>query len=497
MKLKINQRINSRWLFQALFTIILCLAFLPNGVGAVSSTTMNFSALDGIIEAQMQKHALPGVAIAIIDGDQVVYTQGYGFADHSQPMTPQTQMFIGSQSKSFTALAIAQLADQGLIDLDAPVQAYIPWFRVADQEASAKITIRHLLNHSSGLSDAGFPTVLSPNTSLEKSIRALESAQLTAPIGSAFQYFNMGYSVLAYLVETTSDQAYADYIRDYILAPLDMDNSTAEPKSAHAIAQGYTRMFGFNFPMSQLIPEYGVGAGYMVSTADDLAKYAIVMMNGAEGLVSPVTGRKIFYPGNVGYGFGWFIADNGAKVFHGGANEAFRTDVNLYPYLDRAFVVLINQGHQFDHFISAVQLRDSIEAFVLRRAPVPVDQGWSVRWMGWGVGLLVLGLSILHVHNFKHLRGWAERAMGMTKGKRILDIGLSFLIPTVILVFVLNQVRGFYGDRFNLWPTLVQMRLVLPDVFILMLVGSIPDYAQGIIKIIQWQKVKKQALPRG
>jgi hypothetical protein len=86
----------------------------------------------------------------------------------------------------------------------------------------------------------------------------------------------------------------------------------------------------------------------------------------------------------------------------------------------------------------------------------------------------------------------AERAKRMSNGKRIWDVGLSFLIPTVILVFVMTQVRGFYGDRFNLWPTLVNLRLVMPDVFILMLIGSVPDYVQGIIKVILWQKNKRQ-----
>jgi CubicO group peptidase (beta-lactamase class C family) len=483
------------WIFRSALTILLFFVIFPSLVTAAPANLNDMSELDAIIEAQMQKHGLPGVAIAIIDGDQVVYSQGYGRAGRNRPMTPQTQMFIGSQSKSFTALAVAQLADQGVLDLDAPVQAYIPWFRVADEAASKTITIRQLLNHSSGLSDAGFPVVLSNDTALEEAVRALEKAALTAPIGTKFQYFNMGYSVLAYLVEVGSGQSYDDYIQEHILTPIGMAESTAAPESAQALAQGYSRLFGFAMPMSQPVPVYGVGAGYIVSTADDLAKYAIRMMNYGEGLVSSTMGRKIFYPSRGEYGFGWFIVDGGAKIFHGGANETFRTDVNLYPNQGRGFVLLINQGHQVDHFISAVQLRDSVEAFVLGRPSIPVDQGWSVRWVGWGIGGLVLGLSVLHVFNFLGLRTWLERAKGMSKGKRMWDVGLSFLIPTVILVFVMIQVRGFYGDRFNLWPTLVNLRLVLPDVFILMLIGSLPDYVQGMIKIILWQKNKQQLDP--
>lgn len=478
------------WLVRLVLTIILVIMIVPNISVAAPANPMDFSELDAIVEAQMQKHGLPGVALAIIDGEEVVYSQGYGRADRNRPMTSETEMFIGSQSKSFTALSIAQLADQGVLDLDMPVQSYIPWFRVADEEVSAQITIRHLLNHSSGLSDAGFSVILSNETSLEESVRALDSANLTAPLGTTFQYFNMGYSVLAYLVEVASGQSYSDYIRDHILMPLEMDDSTADPKEAQAVAQGYSRFFGFAVPMTQPVPEYAIGAGYIVSTAEDLAKYAIAMKNHAEDLVSPMMGRKIFLPGLGDYGFGWFVVDNGSKIFHGGANETFRTDVNIYPNRGRAFVVLTNQGYQIDHFISAGQLKNSIEAFVLGSPPIPVSVGWSVRWIGWGLGILTLGLSILQFSNFMRLSSWSERAKQMSKGKRILDIGISFLIPTVILIIVLSQVSAFYGNRFNLWPTLVNMPLVLPDVFILMLVSSIPDYMQGIIKIVLWQKTR-------
>ena len=477
-------------LLKSLLTITLIFMLLPNVVTAETANLGDFSSLDAAIEAQMHKHGLPGVAVAIIDGDDVVYAQGYGWAGRGRPMTAETPMFIGSQSKSFTALAVAQLADLDVLDLDAPVQAYIPWFRVADETASQQITIRHLLNHSSGLSDAGFAVVLSRDSTLEEAVRALESASLTAPIGSTFQYFNRGYTVLAYLVEISSGQSFNAYIRNEIMIPLGMENSTADPKSDPAVAQGYSRLFGFNFSMAQPTPVYGTGAANMISTAEDLAKYAIAMNNHAEGLVSPTMGGEIFTPVHGSYGFGWFIVDGGEKVFHGGADETFRTDVNLYPNEGRAFVLLINQGHQFDHFVSAAQLRDSVEAFVLGNPPIPVSQGWSVRWMGWGVGIITLGLSIMHIHNFVRLRSWRERARNMSRGKRMMDIASSFLIPTAILIIVLSQVRAFYGDRFNLWPTLVGMPLIIPDVFILMLVAVIPDYLQGILKIILWQSNK-------
>jgi CubicO group peptidase (beta-lactamase class C family) len=474
------------------FATIMTFTLALISVKASSATQTNYSELDTLVTEQMKKHGLPGVALAVIEADEIVHLQGYGMAGRNRPMTPQTPMFIGSQSKSFTALAIAQLADRGKLELDSPVQAYIPWFQVADAGASSKITIRHLLNHTSGLSDAGYSVILSPETSLEDAVRSLRKAQLTATVGTTHQYFNLGYSTLAYIIEVTSGQSYADYIHQHILMPLEMHNTTAEPKSMPGIAQGYSRLFGFAFPMSQPVPEYAIGAGYLVSTAEDLARYAIVMKNGGAGLVSPQMLREIFSPGPGSYGFGWYIVDDGGKIFHGGANETFSTDVNLYTREDRAFVLLINQGHQVDHFISAAQLRDTLEAVTLGRTPPPVSEGWSVRWVGWGLGILTSALVFMQIRNFLGLRSWRKRAQDMPVGKRRWDIGLSFLIPTVILTVVLSQVKAFYGYRFNLFPTLVNLRFVLLDVFILMLAGILPDYVQGISKLFIWHKSNRQ-----
>jgi CubicO group peptidase (beta-lactamase class C family) len=443
--------------------------------------------LDAVIAAQMAKHALPGVALAVIENSEIVYVKGYGVDSTGRPMTPQTPMLIGSQSKSFTALAIAQLAEQGKLDLFVPVQTYIPWFRVADETASARITLDHLLNHTSGLSDSGFGIVLPPETTTEQAVRSLAQAQLTAPVGSKHQYFNLGYSVLSYIIEIVSGQPYADYIQAHILAVLGMTDSTADPFTAADRTQGYTRLFGFPIPMDEEIPIYGVGAGYIVSTAENMARYAIAIMDEGAGLVSPRMMKRILTPGLGAYGMGWYIYDNGAKIVHGGANQTFRTEVNLYPRQGRAFVLLTNQGYQVDHFVSASQLTASVEAIVLGRTPPPVSQGWSVRWMGWGLGLFVLALGILHTRNFLSLRSWSERTRSLPPAKRACDVAISFLIPTVILVVVFWQISAFYGDRFNLWTNLAYFRLGLPDIFILMLVGSLPDYTQGIIKLFLWR----------
>lgn len=269
------------------------LAFVSVKAKTAPVKTADFQELDTAIAAQMQKHGLPGVAVAIIEGDQIAYLQGYGTAGSDRAMTAQTHMLIGSQSKSFTALAIAQLAEAGKLDLDAPVQTYIPWFRIADEQASAQITVRHLLQHTSGLSGSGYPIILPDGASLEEAVRSLEQASLTAPVGTRFQYFNLGYDVLGYLIELRSGATYADYLQANIFAPLGMDSSTARPQDVTDLAQGYTRLFGFNVPMAVTIPEYEIPSGYIVSTAEDMARYALAMKNDGAGLVSPRRARSM------------------------------------------------------------------------------------------------------------------------------------------------------------------------------------------------------------
>ncbi len=139
----------------------------------------------------MQRHRFEGMAVAITQGEEIVYLNGFGSAGSSRPVTTDTPFFIGSVSKFFTALTVMQLVDQGLVDLDAPVQTYLPWFTTADGTAASQITIRHLLNHTSGMSNASLRRPLvTEETTPEETVCHLSQAELTSPPGTAFNYFN-------------------------------------------------------------------------------------------------------------------------------------------------------------------------------------------------------------------------------------------------------------------------------------------------------------------
>jgi CubicO group peptidase (beta-lactamase class C family) len=155
--------------------------------------------IEAYITAQMRVARLPGLAMAVVKGDRIIHLRGYGVADPAgRPVTPQTPFIIGSLTKSFTALAIMQMVEAGKLELDAPVRHYIPWFRLSDLQASAHITPRHLLNHTSGISRYVGRQLLAGKggATIEQRVRELRTVALTKPVGSTFQYSNVNYLIL-------------------------------------------------------------------------------------------------------------------------------------------------------------------------------------------------------------------------------------------------------------------------------------------------------------
>jgi CubicO group peptidase (beta-lactamase class C family) len=459
---------------------------IPVHAQFASASSVDTEALDAYITGQMSRHGIQGISLAVTSGTEIIYLKGYGKAGQDRPMTPQTPMYIGSQSKSFTGLAIAQLIEQGKIDPNEHVQTYIPWFRVADEDASQRITVNHLLHHTSGLSEAGFTAILPENASNEDVVRALASARLTAPIGVKHQYFNVGYDVLAVVVQNVSGMSYEQYIQQHIFEPLEMNSTCTDPALARAngLSQGYSRFFGFTVLQRQPHRVFEVSAGYIISTAEDMAHYAIAMDNGGiyeGGRVLSPGGMDLLFAPVQGYGMGWFVEPG--HIFHGGANETFKTFVDIYPLRDLGIVLLINQGYMLDHFISAPQIFEGVQAIVLGRVVPPISEGWSVKQIGWLLLLFVLVLTTYQLRNLRSLRGWAERARDWTPARKAFDVAISFLIPTLILSVVFRQVRAFMGYRFNFTYQMITMFRTLPDIGILMIVGSLPDYVQGCVKL--------------
>jgi CubicO group peptidase (beta-lactamase class C family) len=324
----------------------------------------NFGAIDRFVTARMRAARIPGLALGIVKGDQVVYLKGYGRADRSgRLVTPQTPFIIGSITKSFTALAVMQLVEAGLVELDAPVQRYIPWFQVADPQASAQITVRQLIHQTSGLPQL-YETQLwtaQDEGALERAVRFLKNVELSHPPGQSFGYSNSNYETLGLIVQLVSGLSYEDYIEQHIFVPLDMQHSFASQDAAmrDGMASGHRWWFGIPIPVSLPYNRAGLPGGYLISSAEDMAHYLIAQMNGGRyrdnSILSP-TGIALTHPEPVPktYGMGWeAIESNGRiRINHDGGTAHFQASVFFDPGARVGVFVAANVMSFLDAFSS-------------------------------------------------------------------------------------------------------------------------------------------------
>ena len=206
--------------------ILLMMSLFTINVNASNSMPpFDLEKVDSYIHSEMEELNIPGLEAVIVHKDQVVYAKGFGIADPSgRAVTVHTPMILGSVSKGFTALAIVQLVEAGRVQLDAPVREYLPAFRLADNpnmdppDAWKRITVRQLLNHTSGIPEyAGANSFMSNyagDDALEKQVASFADFELIYLPGNSFAYSNANYQTLGLIVQTVSGEPFESVCAD-------------------------------------------------------------------------------------------------------------------------------------------------------------------------------------------------------------------------------------------------------------------------------------------
>jgi N-acyl-D-aspartate/D-glutamate deacylase len=315
-------------------------------------------AVDGLF-AHFADGDSPGVAVAVIRDGEIVHRAGYGLADleTGTPITPDTTFRLASVSKQLTAMAIMLLAEEGKLDYDDPVVQYLPEL----ERFGSEITIRHLLQHTSGLPDY-YDTL---EAELEEDwITNQEAVEFFSqwgetlfPAGERYEYSNPGYEMLAAIVERVSRESFREFMDEKIFQPLGMNNTSlfdqTEPEIANR-AFGYTRG-GDGFVIDdEHVLNYLGGSGGIYSSVNDLFLWDQALYT--DRLVDPSTKALAFVPAVLDdgeeypYGFGWRLrADDflGTQHYHSGGWLGFSTQMIRYP--ERRFsVYLLSNLDDFD-----------------------------------------------------------------------------------------------------------------------------------------------------
>jgi len=463
-----------------------------NGAAAASS----FAEIESFVKDEMAAQRIPGLALGIVEGDRIAYMRGFGTADDSgAEVTPQTPFIIGSVAKSFTALAIMQLVEAKRVELDAPVQRYVPWFRVASERASAEISVRHLLNHTSGLSTKTGRSFQGDGdtsaTALEQAVRKLESAALTAPVGSKYQYSTINFSVLGLIVQTVSGQSYEDYVEKRIFDPLQMWNSYTSEAAAqpHGLATGHNYWFGRSRAADLPYNRGLVPAGYLIASAEDMTHYLISQLNSGRydgtAVLSSAGIEELQRPAvptpeeDTSYAMGWFVGPRNdiPAIHHQGETFNFHSNVVLTPQSKRGVIVLMNAEDSLDLFVSGRMgtLADGVTSLLEGREPPSPPSNLPI----FIVYALLFALLVLQA------RGIAKSAVALRRGdiqpRRLgpwWRVGLTLFVSLLWAAFVLLLVPKQLGLPLSVLAS------GFPDLVLLLTCSALAGLGWAVVKAV-------------
>lgn len=325
------------------------------------------TALDAIAAQVMADFPVPGLELCVVKDGSVVYNKGFGMADvdEGRSATPQTVMGLGSVTKSLTAMAIMQLAEQGLLDLDAPVTTYLPAFTMAD-ERYQDITVRMLLSHRAGLPDspAFWPDPLEPGVNgLDEAVNSLATMRLLYAPDANFTYSSYGFSMLGAIIEAVTGKPYATYMQENWLTPLGMTHAGFEPATLDP-ALVATLYHGRNHDHLEATPGNvdgrDVSAGALRASCDDMVNLVRLVLNHGQlderQFLDPADVEAMWTPHATTYwltgydpifekyGMGWFVAekDGHRLVSHLGLGDGIHAQVLLAPDDGIGVVAMVN-----------------------------------------------------------------------------------------------------------------------------------------------------------
>ncbi len=323
--------------------------------------------LDVVLEEIVARWGIPGLAIGIVEGDEIIYTRSFGVQslETRAPVTSESIFCLASIGKCLVASAVMQLVERGKIHLDTPLVHYLPYFKLND-ERYPQITIRQLLSHTSGLPDIDefeyAALVSSPEVddgALERFVCGLSRMKLSHSPGECFMYSNLGYDVLGNLISKISGQTFEDYMGEHILIPSGMPDSTFLLSDVDwpRLAVPHVRTPGMIVNPIYPYHRADAPASFLHSTVVDMCHWAItclkrgVVLGGR--ILTPASYEMMWTPAaKRGYpplredmGLGWNLGhfEGVSTVSHGGGGFGWTCLLALLPEKDRAAIILCNE----------------------------------------------------------------------------------------------------------------------------------------------------------
>jgi CubicO group peptidase (beta-lactamase class C family) len=454
-------------IYRTLALVSLLITALPSG--RAQEGKIDHSKLESRINYLIRKYNIPDADVSVTRNDSVIYRFSKNSANADK------NYLIGSCSKSFTALSVMILSEKGKIDIDKPVRTYIPWLELKDIKETEQITVRHLLNHTSGIgSQYGFFDYPSNDSPLYKSklTEHLKHIVLINKPGEGFCYSNLNYLLLGLLVEEVTNQKYTQFLSENVFAKIGMNHSYAgfNDEFLKNTLQPYQYLI-FNQPhKTKIYPhsDHAAAYGYLSSNVNDLSRYLTFMINRgitSEGdtLIPDNCYKNLITPAKGNYAMGWMRFMNNKKdmIIHTGLDENYSAIMAACPQ-DRLGIVVLSNINSLQ-FCSLTY--DSVMD-MLENRPFPDQFSFELllRWLPGSLVALALVLLIFNLYRWKKYSmkiGLIIKPLPILR--LIIGIGLSF--TGVLLVQKYYSISIFSVINY-------QPDIVMSFVFIL-LIGSV------------------------
>ena len=313
------------------------------------------------VEKRRAELGIPGMSLVIVKDGEIIYMKGLGYKDFENkvPVTPDTQFAIGSATKAFTALSVLMSADEGKINLDDSPKKYLSYFKMYDPDTDKNMTVRDLMNHSSGLNRTDLAMITGRLTRQEL-IQVAGEAKPMAKLREKWFYQNIMFAAAGETVAQAQKMPWEKFVPERIFKPLGMTNSTMSMVEMQKV-KDYSFGYEYNFDTKETrrLPfreiDQVAPAGSINSSARDMAKWITFVMNGGTVGGKRLVSEKGFDEwtkkqmnitpdGKIAYGLGWFLRQwNGLKVIeHGGNIDGFNALVAMIPEKKLGFVMLTN-----------------------------------------------------------------------------------------------------------------------------------------------------------
>lgn len=335
----------------------------------IDTLAESFSAF---FKAEMDSAASPGAALTIVDKNSIVFTETYGVKEinTTDSVDDHTVFRLASVSKGFASFLAALIVEDGKINWDDPVKKYMPELALKDSANTEQITIRHLLNHTSGLVPHAYDDRIEDGVSFEEIVPELINVDICCPSGQVYGYQNVIYSLISPVIEKATNYSFESLIKNRIFGPLSMHDASvgydnllqsgnyAKP---HLYARNRWHAVSINESYYNLVPAAGVNASIC-----DMSIWLITLLNGYPEVVSRETLNHLFEPtvqtalkwsytkywdknlNEKYYGLGWRIYDYAGKkiVYHGGYVKGYRSEIAFCPDEGIGLAVLMNSASQ-------------------------------------------------------------------------------------------------------------------------------------------------------